>query len=303
MNAIIPYSVGALARKSLIQPLGNPTVRKVLFSTAGKLGNMAMRTAARRIQRAWRKRRGGRAGYRTAKRRRISRIKKGNIGRQARTKMGDHVASSNCKRALIDNVNPTARDTRILYLNSLLTLPLGQGINERERSIINCRGIKLWHRWANTTNSEMTVNVAVISNRWSTVDNPNSTDFFRAYQDRRAQDFDPTAMTGLNFHFSHINTDRYLVHWHRRYILAPSDNDPSMNNKNSRVIIKKYIKINRQIRYEDVPDGNSNEPINTNLYLVWWADRFDASAGDLSAVGEVNHAAQSVLYFRESGAF
>jgi len=305
MSSLIPYTIGGLARRSIVTPLTNPTVRKVLFDTGGKIANLAMRTAARKIARAWKKRRGGRVGYRTAKRRKISRTKKGNIGTQARRKMGDHVHSSNAKRTTIANQDPIDRDTRTLYMNSLLTCSLGQGIDERERSIINCRGIKLFHRFVNTQTYEVTVNIAVITSKFSNIDPPFADGFFRGYGPTRGQDFDPTTMSGLNFHYGSINTDRYLVHWHKRFTLSAVNNLPASNIYSHAKTLKKYVKIQRQIRYTDKldPGDGTTEPINTNLYLVWWCDRKSAGTGDEVALNAIQHTANSIMYFRETSAY
>lgn len=305
MSLVTP-TIGALANRAIISPLSNPQVRQALFQTGGRVANFVMKRAANRIKRAWRAR--NRRGYRAAKRQRRSYTKKSNVGRRARAKFADPVGSSNCKRVEF-NEGPVLKNTRQLYVTSLTTLTKGDANNQRERSIINCRGIRIrqMFRSANAAGvNEIGVNVAVISPKDCIATTPTGANFFRANDAFRWRDFDDT-MSGWLRMQQNINTDNYLVHYHKRFLLADFDVGNGTRYLKMR---KRWLKISRQLRYEDKADGNSSEPVNGAIYLVWWCDGPQIAAntqGDGGVGGRIDNALtyahDCVMYYKETGTY
>lgn len=301
MQALVPY-----VQSQLVAPyskfLTNPYVREKTFQVAGSLARTGMRYAAKRIQRAWRKRRyTRRAGYRKAKRRRVNNIKKSNIGHRARKKLGDPIASSNCKRCLVDSGSELDQyDTRTLCFNSLTTLERGDSNHQRERSIINVRGIKINVMFQNAAAAKMLfVNFAIVSPKDCITGIPDGTNMFRAHLANRWRDFS-SSMNAYERHIAQFNTDRWLIHYHKRFKLAPSDVDVSCRQIRT---IKKYIKIGRQLRYQDEADGNTTEPINGAIYAMFWCDFTDNNRAANPTADQLLHTSNTVIYFKETGTF
>jgi hypothetical protein len=298
MSALTPY-IGALANRAIISPLNNPAVRQQLFSAGGQLSNFIMKRAANRIKRAWRSR--SRRGYRAAKRRRrTGRVKRSNVGRRARMKLGDPVGSSNCKRRLIDGGSDfTDYDTRTFQINSLTTIPRGDDSNERERALINVRGVKINMMFVNKrTLGRLLCNFAIISPKDCINTVPNGDDFFRAHDQYRWKDFD-SPMNSMERHLAMINTDRYLIHYHKRFQIAPNVTSSSAPNWR---LIRKWIAIKRQLRYEDKADGNATEPVNGSIYVVFWYDHPDLDRSQTPTTG-LTLSGNSVIYYKETGTY
>lgn len=296
MSAIIPYVGNALGRS-----FTNPYIRQQAFSVAGQITRAAMKHAARRIQSAWRRRRASRArsGYRNAKRRKTMATKKANIGKRARVKFADPVGSSNCKRTTVTDQELVLRASRTLYSSRLDNITFGDGINNRERSVVNVRGIKIWHQFINqVSDGAVYLNLAIVSIKQGCPGDtlPNE-DFFRDYGANRTKDFN-IAESSLELFLGQINTDLYLVHWHKRYYLNNTDSTPNNQGRYAR-IIRKYIKLNRQLRF----DGTNTNPVNGNLYACWWVDKEEATNGSPIVLDVVKHGSKAILYFKETGTF
>lgn len=58
--------------------------------------------------------------------------------------------------------------------------------------------------------------------------------------------------------------------------------------------MEKYVKINRQIRFED-SGGNSEQKIG----LVWWADYVNSTEGTGAIVGAYRLQYKTIAYFDE----
>lgn len=312
MSAITPYlaravarqAVGTLARRSFVSPLSNPTVRQQLFSLGGNVANFAMRRAANRIKRAWRGR--NPRAMRRFKRRRVGNRKKSNVGKRVLRKFADPVGSSNCKRTEYIQ-EPSTENSRTLYVHSLTTLTKGSANNERERDIINCRGIRLKCYFENMYTNYTSVNVAVISPKDCNTTVPNGTDLFRANDQYRWRNFQG-GMSGWARAQQSINTDKYLVHFHKRFVLPARD---PANGKYHRYF-KRWLKINRQLRFETKPDGNESAPVNGDIYLMTWYESPTAPANPpvvFPAVptGIINnivtYAHDCVMYYKETGTY
>jgi len=214
---------------------------------------------------------------------------------------GAPVGSDTTKRYQAVNTNPLPLNSRTLYTRDLVNIPLGTDneINNRQRAIVNVRGIKLFMNVLNQTNDVVYCNVAVIVPRFNqTLAAADPVDFFRGNGPQRGIDFSP-ALTGLEFHKHPINADKYHVLMHRRFSLAPrGDLGPivfSINNSMSSYrTISQYIKINRQIRFE------GNTPVMGRVQLVYWFDDFNRNAGAPVELNVVRVAEHHITYFKDS---
>lgn len=315
MSALTPYltravarqAVGSLANRSFVSTLSSPLVRQQLFRAGGNVANFAMRSAANRIKRAWRGR--NKRGMRSYKRRKRAgaRTKKSNVGKRVLRKFADPVGSSNCKRTEYIQ-EPSTENSRTLYVHSLTTLIKGEKNNERERDLVNVRGIRLKIMFRNLANTETSVNCAVISPKDCISGVPNGTDLFRANDQYRWRNFQG-GMSGWARAQQSINTDKYMVHFHKRYLLSGA----TANNGRQYIrYFKRWLKINRQLRYETKPDGNESAPVNGDIYLITWYENPLAGANppvNFPAVpdGIVNnimlYAHDCVMYYKETGTY
>lgn len=214
---------------------------------------------------------------------------------------GAPVGSDTTKRHQAVNTNPLALATRTLYTRDLVNIPLGANneINTRQRSIVNVRGIKLYMNFLNQTNDVLYCNVAVIVPRFNqSLAAADPVDFFRGNGTERGTDFS-TALTGLEFHKLPINGDKYHVLMHHRFQLASRGDlgavSFSINNgPTSYRTLSKYIKINRQIRFE------GNTPVMGRVQLVYWFDDFNRTGGGAIETNVIRVAEHHITYFKDS---
>lgn len=292
MNAIIPVA-SSIARKRAFGAISPyvPALRRQAFTAMG----YAARYAARRIQRRWRRYHRTRtmAPY---KRRRVA-YKKQHFSRR---QIGERPGSNTTKRFTILDQSPTFLNTRTLYKHELTSIPRAatNEIDSRMRDILNVRGFKLYMHFDSAASAARpsTINVAVISPKDGVLD-VNETGFFRGTGLTRGLDFDPTILNSLDFNTRHINTDKYIILWHKRFLIAERTGTASKTNKqNSYVMIKKWIGLKRQVRYDGIPEGPSGARTGP-VWLVYWIDKFQTAAG--AGFPDASLAARAVTYFRE----
>lgn len=284
----------ALIRAGYQAALSNPYARAGYI--AGQWGPTMARAAykiARWGVKRYRTRR--RAPMRRAKRRKIS----ASVGKRARLKFADRVGTSNAKKVAF-NQDSTARDTRTLYATNLISIARGQSLNERERDIINFRGVRICNNFYNNGTAPLFLNVAVVSRKDadSTIP-PDTDDFFRSLDsDTRGQAFN-NSLSAIAFRCLPINTDKYLVHKHKRYTLQGDANGSGwLHSGPSYKTMKWYIPFKRQIRYDSDKGGSFS--YNANLYLVWWCDAMYAQVSSAPVTSALNHQFHYVSYFRDT---
>lgn len=247
---------------------------------------------------------------RTAKRRRI------NVA-----KITERVGSSNAKRCcrevneLVQTrtlsgkcpwMGTTAnRGMRLMSVEKWDGDPLKiDGRNTRVNPVVNFRGIKICmnierQNLASFNKENMFFNWAIISPK-AIGTNPQipNEEFFRGTGEHRFENFN-TSLSGLDTRCLPINTDKYIIHRHQRLIVGPYD---STEGRHSRYF-EKYIKVNRQVRYNEGGSGTSIEllmqPEGADMWLVYWcsfASELDNQATTLAAC---NVTTRIVQYFRE----
>ncbi len=260
-------------------------------------GGIAAWRARKQIQRGRRWVRTGKRAYTAFSK--MPRMRAAKRQRFSRMNVGHSVGSGTSKKFERVNTNGQNLQSRVLYDTNLLTnLVKGDALNERERNIINLRGFKICQEVTNqSTQKALYYNVAVICPRTSQGSISN-TDFFRSQGSgtARGTNFD-TGLTSNEFHCLPINTDNYTVLKHRRYRLGPATQSSGVigGSQNNYMNIDWYIPIKRQIRYES---GIGN-PTDGNIYIVYWADRFDTNAGTLAQANAFRLQERYVTYFKE----
>lgn len=177
-------------------------------------------------------------------------------------------------------------------------LPINR-INRRQRQLINIRGFSVNQTFTNNTNAPMIVNVAMIAPK-----NTNSSEvavdgFFRDYNESRDVNFS-TTLSSLQISTLPISTDKFTVLWRKRMTLGAKQTD-AVGNFNTRLpmnfcSIKKYLPFKRQIRYNDDAGSTAEQKV----FLVWWADQFQAAPGAEPIGFAYNTQTLAVTYFDES---
>lgn len=224
--------------------------------------------------------------------------KKGRSNRRRKTdlrkRIGEFVGSGTAKRN--QDVTTGSLNTRTLYNVPLLNIPKGTAIDQRERGLVNFRGMKFCHSMEfrdptliTSAANKLWINRAIISPKGCDTD-PITANFFRGEGTGRAQDFD-VALSSLEFHCTPINTDKYNVHMHRREKLGPFQ---STEGRGAAVRMW-YTKLNRQIRYDD--DGEV--PIGKQMYYVWWFDINTGPAASPAVNSMMSHSLHITKYFKE----
>jgi hypothetical protein len=232
---------------------------------------------------------------------RIAGLRKRTVGRSVVKKIGDRIGTSDCKR--VTTVDSTGSyDSRVLYTQNILAISKGTGIDERQRDIADLKGIKFtWALRALPNENDVKpwyAHIALVSNKEGH-NSPTIIDWFRGTGGTRMINFSAN-LSGMDNYTRQINTDLYDVIFHKKIALAPHEgtscNDWAPGGTKSYKWVKKYIKINRQLRW----DESTTIPGNANLYLVYWVDSFDTPALYGSDTGVLGIQNRTELYFRDA---
>lgn len=192
------------------------------------------------------------------------------------------------------------KKTRINIADNLANADLEiNKINRRQRQVINIRGFLINQSFTNNVNAPMVINVAVIAPRNSNSDVASGDGFFRDFNESRDVNFS-TGLSGLQLTNLPISTDKWHVLHRQKFMLGPKQVD-AVGDFNTRVpanyrIIRKYIKFNRQIRYND----DTGTTAEQKVFLVWWADTLQAAPGTTPTGFAYNTQTLAVTYFSES---
>lgn len=282
---------GRIVRYASRAALSNPYARAGYM--AGRYGPAAARAAGAIARWGFRRFRARKRSF-AGKRKRSN----PNLGRGAKRRVGDRVGTSNAKK-VATNTGSSPVNTRTLYAQNLIHITRGEDLNQRDRDIVNFRGVKICKWWRNVGDTPIFLNVAVVSRKDAPSNIPPETgDWFRDVNDnKRSQDFDPTQLSAIAFRCLGINTDKYLVIKHRRYTLGGLGDANTTAQKPNYMMLQWWIPFSRQIRY--VPDEGDGYAINANLYLVWWADNLVNNPGTAAAT-TLNSSQHIVTYFRDT---
>jgi hypothetical protein len=119
--------------------------------------------------------------------------------------------------------------------------------------------------------------------------------FFKTnYGPSRQADF-ALSLNSIDFTTLAINTDKYDVLYEDKFWFGPGTSSSYLNTSaRDWKQQQKYIKINRQIRYENTLATTCEDPV----ILCYWADQFHTSAG---STGITNYSTdwRIIAYFRD----
>lgn len=229
--------------------------------------------AARKIGRVWRR-------YRMRK-------------KPVRYKVGENIGSGSTKNHTV-SLGVSPRSTRTLYFQELTGLPqitTQSSISSRSRQIVNCRGFKLCIEFENLEVESQYFNFAVVCSKHGNTP-PGATDFFRAQDDGNTRSVDfSNSLSSNEFHCLPINTDIYNVLMHRRFHVPGT----GANQGYTRRRLDRYIKINRQLRYPQSGDIESETPI----HLIYWSSRGMKIPGTTPVASAFQIQYKVIHYFRE----
>lgn len=238
------------------------------------------RLAARTIQRTWRK----------------SRARAANRKLFSRTEIGAPRASTTAKSAIINNANPTSRDSYTLYQLDLTALSQGIAINQRLRQHCIVSGFKIYMEVYANQAYPLYFNCAVVAPK-ETNGIVSVANFFRNNTDARSLDFSINR-TGLEMGTCQINTDDYTVLKHKRYVLNTQGAPGTAYNKQYGTAFRNltwYIPLRRQVRYFN---GESANATDGRVYHLFWFARWQGSApGGIAASATTS--TRVITYFRE----
>lgn len=260
---------------------------------------------------------------RRSKSRRASKVR-------ARRQFGERVGTSNCKQ--YNQINAESQlKARTLYGQRVDTIPMQTQFlkerNTRSRNVINFRGIKMCIRFSSKTNvsggsrngGKIGINVALVvpkdvcSEASDPTDDPSDlkVGFFRSNQNNgeRAMGFPGTGgvwdMLPTTTHCQPLNTDKLAVVTHMRKIITtpPSgSNTTSFNPWGTDWMLQKYVKINRQLRFNAEVDTSANTYSTSPMWLLWWCDDFDNGKSNQPNLDIVNAQIDTTAYFRHTDA-
>lgn len=208
---------------------------------------------------------------------------------------------STAKSRLIENDGtPEALESRSLQIVDLTNIPHGgdNSINTRQRDSIYVGGFHVKMEISNEQTTPTYFSYAVISPRSSNV--VTSLQFFRYFDDFRSVNFSD-ALTSLEFASLPINSDKYHVHMHRTFSLAPlpAATGHDTNTMNSYRTVDVYVPFKRQLKYSG---GTSDiSPESGATYLVYWCDTWGRDSQASGQSGTVSLKKQCITYFREVG--
>lgn len=212
------------------------------------------------------------------------------------------------KKLAVTSEELTTRNDRTVRAYDLVVCSRGQEINERERAMIYVRGVSIKGIFSNvgTAGVYTWAHVAVIAVKdglplTGGVDLTSIGDFYRGFGTSRTQDFDGTGTGNTNLELATLplNTDRFHVLWKKSIYLGPPSG--SSTGASGALVstrhIRKYIRINRQFRFEDDSAASSTNLPTQRVQLIYWFTSPNIVKG--APVGSVNAAWRTQLYFRE----
>lgn len=200
-------------------------------------------------------------------------------------------------KRFIENSPLASYDTRTLHWANVSDIPKLDAthvLNSRERDVVNVAGVKIFIELRNLDGGPLWYRWAVVSCIGFEV--PDEAEFFRGdYSTSRAMDFG-TNRTSLEFNEAPINTDDYIIHASGKVQLAAMT-DASGNFQDetydSYTMVKKYIPINRQLRF------NGENLAHERLWFVFWADKVMQPAGSVAVAARWQQLLRHEIFFSE----
>lgn len=227
-----------------------------------------------------------------------SRVYGGNGGKQfkfGRSNVGQRVGEGTTKNEQTASESLITKQSNSLQVYDMCKIALGQGINERERFIVNLRGFKIKYLCRNIDTRPICLNWAIVAGRSKNV--ILDTDLFRsAGGSVRASGISDG--NGFQNTLADINTDEYVCMKHKRVFLSEG-NDPTTKwntnaKKSSWSMREFYFPLKRQLRYAD----NTTTSCTEKVFFIFWLTILD----DITNATPTNVAQWSLqikAYFKE----
>ena len=232
---------------------------------------------------------------------RISRTVRSRRAKRARfsaSNIGEPVGSATAKQCRTGQRDHQVISTRTLYNEGLFDIGRGDERYQRERDIINVRGVKICMEFSNRSTNPMYFHWAIIHPK-DGKSGIGAPDFFRnqANGGQRGAAF-ANSLSAEQFHCLPINTDIYTIIRHRKMVLGPAVGSTVFSARNTKNYgnVSEYIPIKRQVRY--VGPGAAN-PASGQLWLVFWCDRFGEAKDSVPIPNEMFIGHHSLVYFHE----
>lgn len=224
-----------------------------------------------------------------------------------RRQVGAPVNSNSTKKRLLEGTDTISTKTlsdglRLLSIPKTTTFNEAE-LNTRQRNAVDFRGLKICFSIVQNTlgasldGQKFFFNWAVISPKQedpllTTID---TAEFFRGQDGARFTSFIDTTLTGLDTHCLPINTDKYIVHRHKRIRMGPWE---STEGKGQRYF-ETYIPVKRQIRYNATGTGvQLDYPEAKDMWMVYWCSYQDeGTAAGVAAAMDVRF--RILQYFKE----
>ena len=226
----------------------------------------------------------------------------------ARRRVGERIGSTSSKTRLLEGTDTI--DTKTLNDGlRLLSLPKTSTnneavLNDRLRNVVDFRGVKVcFHTRVNTKGAsfdgdKLFFNWAIISpkaesNELASID---TGEFFRGQDGARFTSFIGTTLTGLDLHCLGINTDKYIVHRHRRLTMGPWESPNGLAEK----YFETYVPVKRQIRYNATGTGAVLDyPEGKDMWMVYWCSYMKETAAAAPTTGAVTVNFRITQVFKE----
>ncbi len=206
------------------------------------------------------------------------------------------------KNGATNFVNQTF-DSRELNLHSdILDVPFNtdgkDDINTRNRMLVNVRGIKICFHVINLSQKNITFHFAIVQTRPK--QGLHSQGFYRNDGRnglQRGLNFG-SYLTGMDHHCLNLNTDKYIVVKHYKFMICRNHSDGTIYNENIKnfVHFEKYLSLNKQLRFENRDGSDGYGP---NLEIIHWADSCDTEINTQPIQNVYSMGLNTITYFRE----
>lgn len=215
--------------------------------------------------------------------------------------IGERVGTTACKTNSFGEAQIQC-ETSTLYTQPINDIVPGTAIDNRLRDIVNLRGFTLhWEMYnlpqtsaPSDTQLPVYFHVAILGIKETEGNQVNADKFFRGNNNTRAINFNED-LSAIQLDTLSINTDDYFVLYHRRMLIGGTQDNAQENGSRAQYRRgKKYIKVNRQVRY----NTDSQIPTDGRCFLVWYAD-WMTRPGFNAEFQEYVFSARVITWFKE----
>jgi len=177
-----------------------------------------------------------------------------------------------------------------------------QKLTDRDSDVIYLSGVKINAVFLNqqtaTGDNALYLNCALISAKAGQTTVSTGDFFTSGAGTNRSSNFDNVALTAYERHTLPINSDNYVVHWHKRFVLHSAQNTyarPDTNTVPKILELNQYVPIKRQIRF-DSATGAAETPM---FFLHWVGIRGEAASDPVVATTNIYAFEKNIVtYFR-----